>query len=149
MKKILLILFITLAGNLLYAQNINFAWAKQMVGTGRGGAGQSVTTDAAGNVYNTGSLDGTIDFDRSWYIQPYLRSSAFTPNNDGKNDLFKILGAYNVNDYHLLVYNRQGQKAFETIAYNQGWDGRVRGQLQNAGVFVGIVNSTSKLTQLK
>jgi gliding motility-associated-like protein len=62
--------------------------------------------------------------------------SAFTPNNDGKNDLFKILGAQNLKDYHLAVYNRYGQKVFETNDYTKGWNGIVNGQVQNTGVFV-------------
>jgi len=53
--------------------------------------------------------------------------SAFTPNNDGKNDLFKILGAQNLKDYHLAVYNRFGQKVFETNDYTKGWTGDVKG----------------------
>jgi len=62
--------------------------------------------------------------------------SAFTPNNDGKNDLFKVLGAHAISDYHLTVYNRWGQKIFETTDYTKGWDGLVNGKLQNTGVFV-------------
>ncbi len=62
--------------------------------------------------------------------------SAFTPNNDGKNDQFKILGANAISDYHLTVYNRWGQKVFETTDYTKGWDGIVNGKLQNTGVFV-------------
>jgi len=62
--------------------------------------------------------------------------SAFTPNNDGKNDLFKVLGASNLTEYHLAVYNRWGQKVFETNDYSKGWAGKVKGQLQNTGVFV-------------
>jgi gliding motility-associated-like protein len=62
--------------------------------------------------------------------------SAFTPNNDGKNDLFKVLGAHAISDYHLTVYNRWGQKIFETTDYTKGWDGLVNGKLQNTGFFV-------------
>jgi len=66
--------------------------------------------------------------------------SAFTPNNDGKNDLFKILGAQNLKEYHLAVYNRYGQKVFETNDYTKGWTGNVKGQLQNIGVYVWYCN---------
>jgi len=66
--------------------------------------------------------------------------SAFTPNNDGKNDFFKILGAQNLKDYHLAVYNRYGQKVFETNDYTKGWTGDVKGQLQNTGVYVWYCN---------
>jgi len=62
--------------------------------------------------------------------------SAFTPNDDGRNDLFKVLGASNLTEYHLSVYNRWGQKVFETNDYTKGWAGKLKGQLQNTGVFV-------------
>ena len=63
-------------------------------------------------------------------------SSAFTPNNDGINDLFKILGAHNLNYYHLLIYNRLGEKVFESRDYMKGWDGTFKRQLQRTGVYV-------------
>jgi len=62
--------------------------------------------------------------------------SAFTPNNDGKNDLFKILNAYNLREYHLSVYNRWGQKVFDSQNYNRGWDGTFNGQLQASATFI-------------
>ena len=73
--------------------------------------------------------------------------SAFTPNNDGKNDLFKILGAQNLKDYHLAVYNRYGQKVFETNDYTKGWTGIVNGQVQNTGVFVWYCNFKKSSSQ--
>lgn len=62
--------------------------------------------------------------------------TAFTPNRDGRNDLFKILYAYNLSDYHLVIYNLWGQKIFETRDPATGWDGRLSGQLQQQGVFI-------------
>jgi hypothetical protein len=72
---------------------------------------------------------------------------AFTPNNDGKNDLFKILGAQNLKEYHLAVYNRYGQKVFETNDYTKGWTGNVKGQLQNTGVYVWYCNFKKSSSQ--
>ena len=62
--------------------------------------------------------------------------SAFTPNNDSKNDVFRILNAHNLLDYNLLIYNRWGQKVFETKDYNAGWNGIYNGVLQTIGVYV-------------
>ncbi len=62
--------------------------------------------------------------------------TAFTPNKDGKNDLFKILHPPDFTSYDLSVFNRWGQKVFETKDYTKGWDGTVNGQLQDTGVFV-------------
>lgn len=62
--------------------------------------------------------------------------SAFTPNKDGKNDLFKILHPPDLNSYDLSIFNRWGQKVFETRDYTKGWDGTVNGLAQDTGVFV-------------
>jgi gliding motility-associated-like protein len=62
--------------------------------------------------------------------------TSFTPNNDGINDVFRILDATNLNDYTLTIYNRWGQKIFETTDYTKGWDGSVNGQLGETGVYV-------------
>jgi gliding motility-associated-like protein len=64
--------------------------------------------------------------------------SAFTPNNDGKNDLFKGLGNRSVRDYQLTVYNRWGQKVFSSNNVLQGWNGKVGDMEQNSGIYVWI-----------
>lgn len=61
--------------------------------------------------------------------------SAFTPNNDGKNDLFRVPNGNNLSDYHLVMYNRCGQKVFETNDPAKGWAGDVNGKAQNTGAF--------------
>jgi gliding motility-associated-like protein len=51
---------------------------------------------------------------------------AFSPNNDGKNDNFKIIAA---DGYQLLkfqVYNRWGQLIYQANDFSKGWDGRYK-----------------------
>ena len=50
-------------------------------------------------------------------------SNVFTPNVDGKNDLFIVSGD-GVKTVGMKIYNRWGQIVFETSQKNQGWDGR-------------------------
>ncbi|HEU4574722.1 MAG TPA: gliding motility-associated C-terminal domain-containing protein [Chitinophagaceae bacterium] len=61
--------------------------------------------------------------------------SAFTPNNDGRNDQFRALNAYGLEQFHLVVYNRWGGLVFETRDYSKGWDGNVNGQASPTAVF--------------
>jgi gliding motility-associated-like protein len=70
--------------------------------------------------------------------------TAFTPNRDGKNDYFKILYAYNLSEYHLVIYNLWGQKIFETRDPSHGWDGNLGGQLQQTAVFTWFCDYTKK-----
>jgi gliding motility-associated-like protein len=62
--------------------------------------------------------------------------SAFTPNGDGKNDIIrpKVVGMKQYN--YFRIYNRAGQMLYSTSTYNQGWDGRMGGQLQPPGAYV-------------
>jgi gliding motility-associated-like protein len=62
--------------------------------------------------------------------------NAFSPNNDGINDVFRIFGPNNLKEYHLSVYSRWGQKVFETFDQSKGWNGNFNGQLQSAQSFV-------------
>ena len=60
--------------------------------------------------------------------------NTFTPNGDGENDLFRVQGV-KVNELYLAVYNRWGEKVFETTDKAGGWDGRYQGKDADVGVF--------------
>ncbi|HEY5772632.1 MAG TPA: gliding motility-associated C-terminal domain-containing protein [Chitinophagaceae bacterium] len=62
--------------------------------------------------------------------------TGFTPNNDGLNDVFKILNAYKVTDFHLRIYNRWGQVVYESKDASAGWTGTFKGKMQDPGVFI-------------
>ncbi|MEO6356242.1 MAG: T9SS type B sorting domain-containing protein [Ferruginibacter sp.] len=64
--------------------------------------------------------------------------SAFTPNHDGLNDVFKPILLGNVLQYRFLVHNRYGQVVFETTDLKAGWDGKVNGIDQNSHGFTWV-----------
>lgn len=70
--------------------------------------------------------------------QGFYTPNAFTPNNDGKNDVFKPMIFGNVVHYSFVVYNRFGQKVFESTDSSRGWDGRFRSMNSPADTFVWI-----------
>ena len=50
--------------------------------------------------------------------------AAFTPNNDGINDIFYVRGnADALEKFEFTIYNRAGDKIFYSKALNTGWDG--------------------------
>lgn len=68
--------------------------------------------------------------------------SAFTPNNDGLNDLFGALGNLSaVTNYHLIIFNRWGETVFKTHNPEQKWDGLFKGKI-NASTYVWIATFT-------
>ncbi|HZF99532.1 MAG TPA: PKD domain-containing protein, partial [Chitinophagales bacterium] len=61
--------------------------------------------------------------------------NTFTPNNDGHNDVFRVYSNL-IKGIHLMVFDRIGQKVFETNDPQAGWTGYFKGQPMNTGVFV-------------
>ncbi|MCW3085242.1 MAG: Spore coat protein CotH [Bacteroidetes bacterium] len=59
--------------------------------------------------------------------------TAFSPNDDGNNDVLYILG--NLTDIDFQIYNRWGQAIFETKDVTKGWDGTYNGEKLNPAVF--------------
>lgn len=54
--------------------------------------------------------------------------TGFTPDGDGKNEIFKPYGnAISENDYSMYIYNRWGEIVFESTNINVGWNGTVKG----------------------
>ena len=64
-----------------------------------------------------------------------LVPSAFSPNNDGMNDVFRTMNS-DLTKYRLLIFNRWGEKVFESEDPSDGWDGRFKGFPQDIGVYV-------------
>ncbi len=62
--------------------------------------------------------------------------TAFTPNGDGLNDVFRVKYAFPVQEFTLSIYNRFGEKMFETPDITKGWDGKYKGVPQPVGAYV-------------
>jgi gliding motility-associated-like protein len=62
--------------------------------------------------------------------------SAFSPNNDGKNDNFRPLLFGNIKQYNFKIFNRWGNLVFQSKELLKGWDGMQAGKKQNAGVYI-------------
>lgn len=65
--------------------------------------------------------------------------TAFTPNNDGNNDIFRVRGV-NIKSVSMKIFNQWGQSIY-TINQNY-WDGKVRGDLVQNGTYVYVIDVT-------
>lgn len=73
-----------------------------------------------------------------------LIPSGFSPNGDGVNDELRIV-PFNVTQLvTFVVYNRWGNKVFETSDITKGWDGTYKNQLQEMGTYVYYATAISK-----
>jgi len=56
--------------------------------------------------------------------------SGFSPNGDGINDYFKIMGIENFEENELVIFNSRGNEVFSKVGYQNedGWDGTWKGK---------------------
>lgn len=60
--------------------------------------------------------------------------NAFTPNGDGKNDVLYLRSKI-VKELVFRIYDRWGEKVFESTNMHTGWDGTFRGKALNPDVY--------------
>lgn len=65
--------------------------------------------------------------------------SAFTPNNDGLNDIIRPLIGSQFTLKEFSIFNRWGQKIYTTSQAGEGWDGKLNERLQASGVYVWVI----------
>ena len=63
--------------------------------------------------------------------------NGFTPNGDGVNDEFRIVGlpVENITKYNLQIFNRWGQVVFTSTNILESWDGKMNGQQCPEGIY--------------
>jgi gliding motility-associated-like protein len=68
--------------------------------------------------------------------------SGFTPNNDGKNDVFRPILTKEFSLQEFTIYNRWGEKIFTTSEKGTGWNGKFKGLIQDTGVYIWVLRGT-------
>jgi gliding motility-associated-like protein len=82
----------------------------------------------------------TVDETIGWYLP-----NAFTPDDNGVNDVLYFYGT-SVKEFILQVFDRWGEKVFETTDFKVGWDGSYKGKPALAGVYTYQLTITFKST---
>lgn len=84
---------------------------------------------------NSAGCKDSICMPVSALIKPLLDvPSAFTPGKFGANSRIHVKG-FGIKDMHWIIYNRWGQKVFESTDPANGWDGYFKGKLQAMDVY--------------
>lgn len=81
-----------------------------------------------------------------------MMPSAFTPNSDGLNDVFRVKYPFPVKQFNMDIYDRFGEKVFETNDISKGWDGTWKGVPNLQGTYVWVISFidiNNKQQQLK
>ncbi|MFZ6023109.1 MAG: PKD domain-containing protein [Bacteroidota bacterium] len=90
--------------------------------------------------FNTAGCTDTAYHAVSVLINPLLDvPNAFTPGQLGKNGILKVEG-FGIGKMTFRIFNRWGQKVFETNNRSEGWDGTFNGVPQPMDVYVYTLN---------
>jgi gliding motility-associated-like protein len=89
------------------------------------------------------SASGCIDYDTiniKVYAGPeFYVPTGFTPNNDGRNDIFRAISPGVPELDFFCVWTRWGEEVFRTTSLKTGWDGTVRGLPAAPGTYVWMI----------
>lgn len=78
-------------------------------------------------------------------IRPVINAflpNAFTPDNNGLNEVFKVVGIFDgMRDFRLSIWSRWGEKIFETDDVSTGWNGQINntGAAAPPGVYLWLM----------
>jgi len=93
-------------------------------------------TDIYGCV-NTDTVSITVIAPSVWI------PTAFTPNNDGKNDLLYVRGE-GISGFQFAIFNKWGEQIFYSSSIDTGWDGKksITGEDLPQGAYVYVIKGT-------
>jgi len=102
---------------------------------------QYVVTAIAAGCFDTDTINVKV-----YKIDPGLYvPNAFTPGNDGINDVFRPLPIGMKSITYFRVYNRWGLLMYSSTQSEKGWDGTYHGKPQDPGVYVWMVEGIDYL----
>ncbi len=123
--------WVTSTGTTYLASGLQPAQSVTVIVRAKGQLGCQTSANSTPTTGNTSDPTGD-----SLYVP-----NTFTPNGDGKNDVFLAYGTAIAN-FKIRIYNQWGQFVFESQSISQGWDGTFKGTLQPSGVYVYYIDVT-------
>ena len=83
------------------------------------------------------SVTITVTISESKLVMP----NAFSPNSDGRNDVYQPKEYQSLVEFHAYIFNRWGQKLFEWDNPATGWDGKYNGTPVKEGVYYVLIKA--------
>jgi gliding motility-associated-like protein len=74
----------------------------------------------------------------------FFLPNAFSPNGDGRNDLFFPFSVNMKEIRYFRIFNRWGELVFETKKFGEGWDGMYKGQKQSTDSYFWTIEGVSE-----
>jgi len=87
-----------------------------------------------------GCVDTAIENINIGYEAMIYVPDVFTPDGNGINDSFRAVG-FNLKNIHMMIFNRWGEKLFESYHVYDAWDGTFKGQVVMEGVYIYLIDA--------
>lgn len=123
--------------------NASYLWSNGTFGSSIAVTQSGLYSVNASNACNAVTATKNVQFNEcppSMFVP-----SAFTPNHDGLNDVFRAYYKGTIKSFKFSVYNRYGQQIFYSEDPTKGWNGTVKHVMQDQGVFVWMIQYTDGL----
>ena len=95
-----------------------------------------VTISDTGNCTDSACVVINVEIPCNGQLSETMLPNAFSPNNDGQNDQLCVPELPCLISMIFIIYDRWGEKVFETADTGRCWDGTYKGKELNAAVFV-------------
>lgn len=99
----------------------------------------TITNGGTGNSCNVGSASDTMHITQKGCGCEVYLPNAFSPNQDGHNDLFAVQTSGSACTgnlkYTLSIYNRWGERVYREADNGHGWNGSYKGKPADAGTY--------------
>ncbi|HEU4554218.1 MAG TPA: gliding motility-associated C-terminal domain-containing protein [Chitinophaga sp.] len=84
------------------------------------------------------SVSGTVTITSTYNNCTLIMPTAFSPNGDGNNDVFRPKVYDNISRYHIRIFNRWGAVIYDGNNWQTGWDGTYKGAPQDQQTYIYI-----------
>jgi gliding motility-associated-like protein len=98
----------------------------------------AITTDSIGC-----QTEDTVIINVTDICGQYFVPNAFSPNGDGHNDMLQVFGnGLCIQEMDFVIFDRWGEKIFESMSQENGWDGTYKGKKMNPDTYAYYFSAT-------
>jgi len=82
-------------------------------------------------------------------ISDFSSTNVITANHDGANDYWIVQDAYLYANFRFQVFDINGRIVYESVGYNNDWDGTYRGKRLDSGKYYYVVSNSETGTRFE